>query len=332
MKAPSLRLRLCCGLLILTCLLLILWGLCSGSVVLTPLQVIQVFTGEAPRAMNLVVIEWRLPRITMALVVGAALGISGALFQSLMRNPLGSPDVMGFNTGAWSGVLVAMVFFNQQSTAVALSAMAGGILTACVVWLLAWRNGMDTFRLIIIGIGVRAMLVSLNTWLLLQASLETAVSAGLWNAGSLNGITWSKTLPATPLILLMMLGAALLVRRMRLLEMGDDTACALGVTVERSRLTLMLIAVTLTAASTAIAGPISFIALVAPHIARRVSRTSRWGLTQSALWGALILLVADLCGQRLFLPYQLPVGVLTVSLGGIYLIGLLIKESRRNAS
>ncbi len=116
---------------------------------------------------------------------------------------------------------------------------------------------------------------------------------------------------------------------MRLLEMGDDTACALGVSVERSRLLMMLVAVVLTAAATALAGPISFIALVAPHIARRISGTARWGLTQAALCGALLLLVADLCAQQLFMPYQLPVGVVTVSLGGIYLIVLLIQESRK---
>ena len=132
-----------------------------------------------------------------------------------------------------------------------------------------------------------------------------------------------------PLIILMFIGALLLVRRMRLLEMGDDSACALGVSVERSRLMLMLVAVLLTAASTAIAGPISFIALVAPHIARRLSGTARWGLTQAALCGAVLLLAADLCAQRLFTPYQLPVGVVTVSLGGIYLIVLLIQESRK---
>ena len=129
----------------------------------------------------------------------------------------------------------------------------------------------------------------------------------------------------------MLIAAALLVvRRMRLLEMGDDTACALGVSVERSRLLMMLVAVVLTAAATALAGPISFIALVAPHIARRISGTARWGLTQAALCGALLLLAADLCAQQLFMPYQLPVGVVTVSLGGIYLIVLLIQESRKN--
>jgi len=327
--APSRRLVLSCLLLMLVSLAVAVFSLRSGAVTLDFTQVFNALTGSAPRNITMVVTEWRLPRVMMALLVGAALGISGAIFQSLMRNPLGSPDVMGFNTGAWSGVLVAMVLFGQPLTAITLAAMAGGILTSLIVWALAWRDGIETFRLIIIGIGMRAMLMAFNTWLLLQASLETSLSAGLWFAGSLNGLTWAKTLPAAPLILLMFICALLLVKRMRLLEMGDDSACALGVSVERSRLMLMLVAVVLTAAATAIAGPISFIALVAPHIARRLSGTARWGLTQSALCGSLLLLAADLCAQQLFMPYQLPVGVVTVSLGGIYLIVLLVQESRK---
>ena len=322
----SRRLIITCLLLITACVVAGIWGLRSGTVTLETSQVFAALMGDAPRSMTMVVTEWRLPRVLMALLIGAALGVSGAIFQSLMRNPLGSPDVMGFNTGAWSGV---MVLFGQDLTAIALAAMVGGIVTSLLVWLLAWRNGIDTFRLIIIGIGVRAMLVAFNTWLLLKASLETALTAGLWNAGSLNGLTWAKTSPSAPIIILMLIAAALLVRRMRLLEMGDDTACALGVSVERSRLLMMLVAVVLTAAATALAGPISFIALVAPHIARRISGTARWGLTQAALCGALLLLAADLCAQQLFMPYQLPVGVVTVSLGGIYLIVLLIQESRK---
>lgn len=329
MKHVSRRLILCCLWLLFGAICVSLWSLRSGAVTLDTAHVISALLGDAPRSITLVVTEWRLPRVLMALLIGAALGVSGAIFQSLMRNPLGSPDVMGFNTGAWSGVLIAMVLFGQHLTAIALAAMLGGILTSLVVWALAWRNGIETFRLIIIGIGVRAMLVAFNTWLLLEASLETALTAGLWNAGSLNGLTWAKTWPSAPLIVAMLVCAALLVRRMRLLEMGDDSACALGVSVERSRLLMMLVAVVLTAAATALAGPISFIALVAPHIARRLSGTARWGLTQSALCGALLLLLADQVAQQLFMPYQLPVGVVTVSLGGIYLIVLLIQESRK---
>lgn len=329
MIAPSRRLLASCLLLVAACALLTLLSLRSGAVTLEFSQIIAALFGDAPRAITMVVTEWRLPRVMMALLIGAALGVSGAIFQSLMRNPLGSPDVMGFNTGAWSGVLVAMVFFGQNLTTITLAAMAGGIVTSLLVWALAWRDGIDTFRLIIIGIGIRAMLMAFNTWLLLRASLETAQSAGLWFAGSLNGLTWAKIFPSAPILLVMLVFAALLVRRLRLLEMGDDSACALGVRVERSRLWMMLVAVVLTAASTALAGPISFIALVAPHIARRLSGTARWGLTQSALCGALLLLLADFGAQQLFMPYQLPVGVVTVSLGGLYLIVLLIQESRK---
>lgn len=329
MNRSSPRLIAMCLLLAALSVGLGIWSLGSGVLPLSAQQVVEALLGSAPRNISLVVVEWRLPRVLMALLIGGALGVSGAIFQSLMRNPLGSPDVMGFNAGAWSGVLIAMVLFGQHQAAIAAAAMAGGIITALVVWLFAWRNGIETFRLIIIGIGVRAMLMAFNTWLLLHASLETALSAGLWNAGSLNGLTWAKLFPAVPIILLALLAGALLVRRMRLLEMGDDSACALGVSVERSRLMLMLAAVILTAAATALAGPISFIALIAPHIARRLSGTTRWGLLQSALCGGALLLAADLCAQRLFMPYQLPVGVVTVSLGGIYLIALLIQESRK---
>lgn len=329
MMPPSFRLVVSCVLLAFSLVFVSLFSLRSGAVTLEFSQVLSALWGDAAKSITMVVTEWRLPRVLMALLVGAALGVSGAIFQSLMRNPLGSPDVMGFNTGAWSGVLVAMVLYGQHLTAIALAAMAGGILTSLIVWLLAWRDGIDTFRLIIIGIGVRAMLMAFNTWLLLRASLDTAVSAGLWYAGSLNGLTWAKTWPSAPILLLMLFFAALLVRRLRLLEMGDDSACALGVRVEASRLLLMLVAVVLTAGATALAGPISFIALVAPHIARRISGTTRWGLTQAALCGALLLALADYCAQRLFLPYQLPVGVVTVSLGGLYLIVLLIQESRK---
>ncbi|MTD40736.1 iron-enterobactin ABC transporter permease [Erwinia sp. CPCC 100877] len=323
--------RLLAMLVLLTALILGMgvWSLASGVVPLSARQVLDALLGQGARNVSLVVVEWRLPRVLMALLIGAALGVSGAIFQSLLRNPLGSPDVMGFNTGAWSGVLVAMVLFGNHYTAIAFAAMVGGILTSLVVWLFAWRNGIETFRLIIIGIGVRAMLVAFNTWLLLQASLDTALSAGLWNAGSLNGLTWGKTLPAAPLILFMLAASALLVRRMRIMEMGDDTANALGVSVERSRMLLMLVAVLLTAGSVALAGPISFVALVAPHIAHRLSGTARWGLLQAGACGGALLLAADLCAQRLFMPWQLPVGIVTVTLGGLYLIALLIQESRK---
>ncbi|MBK0097912.1 iron-enterobactin ABC transporter permease [Erwinia sp. S63] len=315
--------------LLLGCALLAYLAMTRGALPIGAEQFWQVLAGHGASNVKLIVLEWRLPRVLMALLIGAALGVSGAIFQSLLRNPLGSPDILGFNTGAYSGVLVALVMFNQGIAAMTGAALVGGIGTAALVYLFAWRNGVETFRLIIVGISVRALLMALNAWLIISASLESALSAGLWSAGSLNGITWAKTPPVIGVLLLSLLLMALLTRRMRLLEMGDDTASALGVPVERSRLLLMLIGVVLTAASTALVGPISFVALLAPQIARRLGGGEKGALLLAALCGALLLIAADFAAQHLFLPYQLPVGVITVSLGGLYLIALLVREARR---
>lgn len=315
--------------LLVASLVLLFLGVTRGTLSISASEIWQLIHGEAARNVQLIVLEWRLPRVLMALLIGAALGVSGAIFQSLLRNPLGSPDILGFNTGAYSGVLIALVLFQQDIQGMTLAALVGGVITAAVVYLFAWRRGVETFRLIIVGISVRALLMALNSWLIISASLESALSAGLWSAGSLNGITWAKTPPVIVALLLALLATALLSRRMRLLEMGDDTATALGVPVERSRLWLMLVGVVLTAASTALAGPISFVALLAPQIARRLGSGVRGALPLAALCGALLLLAADYAAQHLFLPYQLPVGVITVSLGGLYLIFLLVREARR---
>jgi len=315
--------------LALLCLALAAWALASGSLALNLGQVLDALGGQGAPGTQLIVLQWRLPRVVAALVLGAALAVSGAIFQSLMRNPLGSPDIMGFNTGAYSGVLVALVLFHGNTLGSASAALIGGLLTAVVVYRLAWRNGISTLRLIIIALGVRAMLVSFNTWVVVNGSLEATLSAGLWNAGTLNGITWAKAVPALLCIAMALAGSLVLSQRMRLLEMGDDTANALGVPVERSRLLLLLMGVILTAAATAVAGPISFLALAAPQIARRLSPSQHLTLPLAALTGAALLLAADLAAQRLFLPYQLHVGLITVSLGGLYLIGLLIRETRK---
>lgn len=315
--------------LALLCVALAAWALASGSLALNLGQVLDALRGQGAPGTQLIVLQWRLPRVVAALVLGAALAVSGAIFQSLMRNPLGSPDIMGFNTGAYSGVLVALVLFHGNTLGSASAALIGGLLTAVVVYRLAWRNGISTLRLIIIALGVRAMLVSFNTWVVVNGSLEATLSAGLWNAGTLNGITWAKAVPALLCIAVALAGSLVLSQRMRLLEMGDDTANALGVPVERSRLLLLLMGVILTAAATAVAGPISFLALAAPQIARRLSPSQHLTLPLAALTGAALLLAADLAAQRLFLPYQLHVGLITVSLGGLYLIGLLIRETRK---
>lgn len=175
------------------------------------------------------------------------------------------------------------------------------------------------------------MLAALNQWLVLRAEIEVAMAAAVWGAGTLNGVSWSTIVPATlvilPVLALTLAGG----NRLHMLEMGDDTATALGVRVERTRLGMIVLAVLLTAAPTAIAGPIAFVALVAPQLAKRLNRGAGMRLVPAACMGALLLVLSDLVAQRLFAPVQLPVGVVTVSIGGIYLIWLLAREGRRTA-
>ncbi|MFJ2145968.1 FecCD family ABC transporter permease [Glutamicibacter sp. NPDC087661] len=306
-----------------------LYALATGDYTLGLGEVLNTLAGAGEASSQRVVLQWRLPRVLMALLLGAALGASGAIFQSMTRNPLGSPDIIGFNTGAYTGALAVMLVFGGGYFQVALGALAGGLATAAVVYALSFKNGSEGFRLIIVGIAVSAILASANTWLILRSELEDAMSAAIWGAGSLNAIGWDQATPAAAVALPLALGAMACTRRMRLLELGDDAAVALGINTESSKLSLLVIGVALTALATAAAGPIAFISLAAPQIARRIMGSAGVSLAYSALLGAVLLLASDVLAQRVLENTSLPVGVVTVSIGGVYLIWLLLREARR---
>jgi iron complex transport system permease protein len=275
-----------------------------------------------------IVLEWRLPRIVAAIVFGAALGASGALFQTLTRNPLGSPDIIGFSTGAYTGAILVITVVGGSVVTTSAGALAGGLATACVVYFLAWRNGVQGFRLIIVGIAVTAVLSSLNTFLLLKAQTEVAMSASIWGAGSLALVGWEQILvTAVPLLILAVM-TTIVARPLRQLELGDDAARAHGVRTEVVRLVVMFVGVALIAIVTAASGPIAFIALAAPQIARRLNASAGIPVAGSASVGAFLLLVADVIGQHL-VPGSVPVGIVTVVIGGVYLIALLVHEARK---
>lgn len=271
-----------------------------------------------------VVVSWRLPRVTAALAFGAALGLSGALFQSLTRNPLGSPDVIGFSAGSYTGVLLATTVLTGSGVAVAAWALGGGVVTALAVYLLAYRRGVHGLRLIVTGIGVTAMLQAVNVWLQLRAQVDVAMTASVWAVGSLDTVDWTQLWPA--LLGLVVCGGAVAatVRPLRQLELGDDLAAAHGLRVEPARLAIIVLAVALTAVVTAVAGPIAFVALAAPQLAKRLVGGAGLPLGQSALTGAVLLLVADQLAQHA-LPQQVPVGIVTVVVGGGYLVALLLR-------
>jgi iron complex transport system permease protein len=303
--------------------------LASGEFQVALPDVVSALFGQASGRIHMVVVEWRLPRTLLALIMGAALGMSGAIFQSLTRNPLGSPDVIGFDAGAYTGALVVIMLIKGSFYMVAGGALLGGIVTALVVYLLSWRGGVQGFRLIIVGIGVSAMLTSINTYMMIRADLQVAMMAAIWGAGSLNGMTLERLAQVCVVLAVLMPLAALLARPMRQLEMGDDAARALGVDGERTRLAMTIVGVSLTATVTAAAGPIAFVALAAPQIARRLTGSAGVALLPAAAMGALMLAVADYIAQRAFAPTQLPVGIVTICIGGLYFAWLLMREARR---
>lgn len=301
-----------------------------GTYPLTPQQVVQALFGGGDAMDRTVVIDWRLPRAVAAIAVGALLGIAGALFQTVTRNPLASPDILGLSNGAFTGMLLALVLVSGSWPVLTVGSLLGGFVTAAVIWLLSARGGVQGFRLIVVGIGVSAILASLNTWMLLQIELETAMFASAWGTGSLNGVTAGPLAGALACALPFAVAAFLLVPRLRQLGLGDDMAASTGVRPGAIRAGALLIGVALVAAATTIAGPVAFVALAAPQIARLVARTPHLSLLLSGLFGGVLLLGADLIAQHV-LPTALPVGVVTVSVGGAYLVLMIILEIRRRA-
>ena len=314
------------SIVVVAALVLAVVALGLGDLPLSPAEVVEALFATDGSFTSTVVRDWRLPRVLGALIFGAALAVSGAVFQSLTRNPLGSPDVIGFATGAYTGALIALTVVGAGAISASAGALAGGLLTAVVVYLLAYRRGMQGFRLIIVGIAVTAMLHAANLFLLLRAQEDVAMAAAIWGAGSISLLGWPTLVPAMVGLLLCSPGL-LLIPGLRQLELGDDSAAAHGVSVERVRIGLVLFAVALVAIVTASTGPIAFVALAAPQVARRLAGSAGIPLISSAAVGALVLLSADLIAQHT-LPVDLPVGIVTVVLGGAYLLTLLVREAR----
>lgn len=271
----------------------------------------------------------RLPRALTALGVGAALGLAGAVFQSLSRNALGSPDIIGFTSGAATGAVAVSLLVGGGRIMVSAGAVAGGLLTAAVVYLLAMRNGVQGYRLVLVGIGISAMLTAVRDYLLTRAELTDAMSAQIWMIGSLNARGWSEVTAVWASLVLLGPVLVYLGGRLRFMELGDDTARALGVNTQATQMAALAAASALTGAAIAVSGPIGFVALAAPQLARRLTRTGGTTFVGAALMGAALLAVADLVALRALAPTQLPVGVVTAVIGGGYLIWLLYTEWRR---
>jgi len=321
-------LTVCLGLLVVLAGVVAI-SLTTGDYPISVPDVLRTLLGQGQKADEFIVLGLRLPRVVTGLLVGLGLGMAGAVFQLVTRNPLGSPDVIGFTSGAVTGALVVLLVLDGGGTETAFGALVGGGVTAVVVYLLSSRGGVQGYRLILVGIGITAVLQAGNSYLLTRARVEDAQQAQVWITGSLNGRGWEQ---ATPLGI----GLAVLVpiallggRSLTMLDLGDDAARALGVDVSRTRIVVLVVATAMTALAAMAAGPISFVALAAPQVARRMTRAVGSGLVAAGLTGALMVLVSDFAAQRLFAPTQLPVGVVTGAVGGVYLAWLLVSQWRR---
>ncbi len=315
------------GLVVLA-LILACIDLATGEFTLPLRTIVDVFGGDGTKPQRFIVLDVRLPRVLLGALVGAALGIAGALTQSTLRNPLAAPDILGITSGASVTAIAVIVFAGAGTVGVPAAALVGGVVTAATIYALSWRTGLDGFRLVLIGIGVNAMLVAAVNWLLIYAKIEDVARAQVWLNGSLNGADWTQfwTL-ATGFVIAVGL-AAWSAPTLWVLRFGDDKARSLGVRLQLRQGVILFAAVALASLATAATGPVGFVALTAPQIARRLLRTPVEPIVGSALVGAVLVLAGDIVTKSL-LPVPLPVGIATSALGGIFLLYLLVSTNRK---
>lgn len=299
---------------------------------LTPLgDVLRVLSGQDVPGASFTVGELRLPRAMLAILAGFCFGMGGAAFQTMLRNPLASPDIIGISFGASAAAVFAILVLGMDGTAVSAVAVASGLGIAMLIYALSWRGGAAGTRLILVGIGISAMLESIIAYIFLRAPAFDAQEALRWLTGSLNGAQIGQS--ALVFLALAVFGTLLIGQRRNLeaLRLGDDTAAALGVAVGWTRVIVIVSAVGLIAFATAATGPIAFVSFLAGPIAARITGSGRSLLIPAGLVGAALVLLGDYAGQFL-LPGRYPVGVVTGVLGAPYLLYLIIRESRGGAA
>ncbi|MGD9958044.1 FecCD family ABC transporter permease [Nocardioides sp.] len=294
-------------------------------------EVVRVIMGQPVPGASFTVGELRLPRAGLAVLAGASFGLSGVTFQTMLRNPLASPDIIGISSGASAAAVIGIVVLSWSETTISIMAVLAALATAMLIYVLSFKDGVVGTRLILIGIGIAAMLDSIVAYVIVRAAQWDLQTAMQWLTGSLNGATWAQV---TPLALAGAVFAPLLLAQagnLTLMQQGDDSATALGVRVERTRLLTILAAVALISFATAAAGPIAFVAFLSGPIAARIVGGGGSLMVPAALVGALLVTGADLLGQYAF-GTRYPVGVITGALGAPYLVYLLVRTNRAGGS
>ncbi len=321
------------------CVLAVL-DLALGDFEIPVADVLRTLAGGGDAGQQFIVMELRLPQTLVAVLVGAALGLAGALTQTFARNPLASPDILGVTEGAAVGAVAVIVMSGASgyggglvsgslaSMGVPVAAFLGGLLTATALYVLSWRRGIDDRRLILIGIGLSASLAAVTSWLLVRARIEDAASAQVWLNGSLNARGWEHATPLMWTLAVLVPVSLLLVRHLNALQLGDDAARALGVRLQTTQLLVLVAAVGLASVAVAAVGPLAFVAFVVPQIALRLTGGSRPPMLASMVFGGCLVVGADLV-TRVLLPFAIPAGLVTSAIGAPYLIWLLVRTNRK---
>ena len=319
-------------------LLLFLLSVGVSDYPLTPLDVARILLGGGTRIENVVVLSDSLPRALVSVLVGFALGAAGALSQLIARNPLATPDILGITAGSSAAAVAAIAFANGWGAwladiGVPAAALIGGLVTAVVMYVLAWpgrkaNHGINPLRLVLIGVGVTWLLQALTSFLLTRADIKDVARAQVWLVGSVSQSTWSSVWPVAIAVVVGIVVIAMMSRQIDALSLGQDMARGLGVRTTAVSTTVLLVAVGLTAMAVSAAGPIAFIALLAPQIGMRLARTPVPTPLLAGVIGAILVLAGDLL-CRTVLPSGLPVGIVTAAVGGPFLIYLMVSMSRK---
>lgn len=316
------------GVLALAAVAVSALSLTLGDFPLSLVEVARALLGRAGDDAAFIVGQLRAPRVAAGLLVGAALGAAGAAFQALVRNPLGSPDIVGFDRGAAVGAVAVMALLGPGRGGIALGAVCGGVLTALLVYVLGWKRGIRSYRLVLIGLGIGFVAAAAVDYLIIRADIRRVQQAVVWMTGSLNGRGWREVMVAG--VALVALGPALAAAQRALdrLALGDEVGVGLGIPIARTKLLIVLTSVALAALAVAAAGPIGFVAFVSGPIARRLVDSPNANVVPAALVGALVTVSADLAARRLLGTAQLPVGIVTAAVGAPYLLWLLSRRTR----
>lgn len=305
----------------------------TGEMKISPLKVVKVLFGGGPEMEALIITQFRLPRIIIALMVGISLSVAGGILQGMIRNPLASPDVLGITGGATVAVVSFLALFSDKNNALTVSiawlplaAFLGAGVVAFLVYFLAWKNGVSPIRLVLIGIGISALTQALTTLMMIMGPIYQASQANIWITGTVYGSNWKNVATMVPWTVIFLIIALVSARTVNIQELGDEVATGLGGRVQKQRFLLLMISTALIGSSVAFAGGIGFVGLMAPHMARRLVGSSFGALLPaSALIGGILVMVADLIGRTMFSPLEVPAGVFTAGIGAPYFIYLLFK-------